>query len=113
MTNTTESVHRDLEALKARFLKRLPDMSGAISRHWASLSAKRSTEAEEQLIEQAHKLAGAAGIFGLHELSLQGSVIEDALRHEPGNPSADDLLAVEKAVLRITTLTDELSPRKG
>lgn len=63
-----------LAALRAKFLQRAGD-------DLAWLDATGG-EPRDELLARAHKLAGAAGVFGYGEVSDAAAALEDAIRED-------------------------------
>jgi len=84
-----------MKALFHGFMRRLQSDAEALAECRRMLGQQRGTAAVLASIRSvAHALGGAAGIFGLHEISRRASELEEAVIG--GN--ADDVAAVEDAL---------------
>lgn len=84
-----------LQALREAFLQELPARLAALRAAWGEPEEARAAA----LRFQAHRLAGAAGTFGLPEVSVAARELEDLLKSaEPGGP---DPAQVESALARV------------
>ena len=82
--------------LRARFLARSQDDLAAL-RRWSDAGARPDDDHRRIL----HRLAGAAGTFGFHELSERAKRAEDAL-HAGRPPAAEQLRALLDELAKVT-----------
>ncbi|MCC6913594.1 MAG: response regulator [Rhodospirillaceae bacterium] len=67
-----------LDAVAASFRASLPQTMAQIDREWSVLRREWQAPVAASLIMRAHKLAGAAGLFKLHELGNAARAVEVA-----------------------------------
>lgn len=79
MGNIPQDIQARLQALRDDFAAQLPDRISAIECAWRSRDSATPDELHD-LYRKVHSLAGAAGTFGMPELSAQARHIEDQLR---------------------------------
>src|SRR5664279_1435941 len=97
-----------LEALRAGFLRRIRQDRAAFSRYRATLKdGLAPPQAVEEVKHLAHRLSGAGGIYGFHELSDAAAAVEDAALAEMDGTGSRELLSssIDKIIVRM--LRDE------
>jgi len=86
------------EDLTARFVVETQEQAEQIARLLEAVaSGDDPVPARAQIRELAHKIKGAAGIFGFEDLKLRASDLEVAAEGEPGLP-------LEQAVAALTAV---------
>jgi len=84
-----------MAAIKARFLKRTIDEFALLSAHQAGQHLE-----PDQLHLIVHRMAGAAGMFGLTDLGSAASEVDTQLADTGKAPALPHLLATIEATLR-------------
>lgn len=79
MGNIPQDIQARLQALRDDFAAQLPGRIDDIERAWLSRDTASAAELHE-LYRKVHSLAGAAGTFGMADLSTEARRIEDYLR---------------------------------
>ena len=69
-----------LENVKSDFTSSLPRTLSAIDRSWRIIERTWAVPAAENMVMEAHKLAGAAGLFHFHRLGAAADRLEELLR---------------------------------
>lgn len=87
-----------LEALRAGYRERLPQRWAEVEAAWAAVRRDPGPEALEALRALAHGLAGAAGSYGLPEVSAAARVVDESIRGAAGQASAELLAALPAAL---------------
>lgn len=76
---TAQAAQQKLAALAAMFVSKMPPMITEIEAAWLAFQAQPDLSATCDMIELLHRFAGAAGTFGLRELSDACSAAERTL----------------------------------
>lgn len=79
MGTIPQDIQARLQVLRDDFAAQLPQRIGAIEHAWLSRTAA-TPDALHELYRKVHSLAGAAGTFGMSDLSDQARRVEDDLR---------------------------------
>lgn len=79
MGDIPQDIQARLQALRDDFAAQLPQRIGAIEDAWLTRAAA-TPDALHELYRKVHSLAGAAGTFGMSDLSDQARRVEDDLR---------------------------------
>ncbi|MCA0201375.1 MAG: response regulator [Proteobacteria bacterium] len=67
-----------LDAVAASFRASLPQTMAEIDKEWSALRREWQTQVAESLVMRTHKLAGAAGLFKLHDFGNAARAVEVA-----------------------------------
>lgn len=97
------AVTRDarLDAVAANFRASLPQTMAEIDGEWSALRRDWQRPVAESLLMRAHKLAGAAGLFKLHEFGRAARAVDVAVQTQleaEARGEAVDLADVERTV---------------
>lgn len=91
----------ELDAIHAEFRAGLPARVARMRELAAEARAGTRPEAVDDLRTLAHRLRGACGSFGMHELEEPSRVIEQACKAGPAWPAVDHAIdALEKLITR-------------
>lgn len=111
MSDSSEELLSQLQALTNRFTERLQQELPELERLAASLQETRDDEQRRKLMliirEHLHRLAGSAGTFGFSTLGLQARLLEQRADRwlEATRPSGQALNAFTRAVRQWTSET--------
>ena len=100
MARLTASQREGFEALRSEFLTHVPVRIAAIQRAAAEVQHEpASRDRVEDLLDLAHRLVGAAAIFGQPRLSAAARALEElATRMRSGAAHAGELAALTAAL---------------
>lgn len=87
------------EALRLRYVQSFPGKVEALQAASAALSAG-NPDARKQLRDQAHKLAGSAGMYGFDDLGNQARAVVHAVDAAAADAEVQELLSRLLASLR-------------
>lgn len=93
---------RGVDAVAAEFRASLPEAAATFRANWEVLSRSWDAVAAETMLAQAHRLAGAAGLFRFHAVGAAADELEGLLRPHVKSrttPSGADSSKIEAAVL--------------
>ncbi|MFN0304355.1 MAG: diguanylate cyclase [Burkholderiales bacterium] len=80
MSETLLAVEGKLAALRAGFLKRLPETLATIEGAWIVYNTSKKEDALAAICQIAHKLAGSGATFGCSEVGTIARSLENAIR---------------------------------
>jgi CheY-like chemotaxis protein len=93
-----------LDAVAANFRASLPQTMDEIDREWSSLRREWQRPVAESLLMRVHKLAGAAGLFKLHDFGQAARAVEVAVQVQLEAETRAEAVSVdllESAVARL------------
>lgn len=97
-----DALNEQLKVLQRLYLAELPDTLNTIKDISASLEAKWDLEQARRLVKEVHLIAGAAGSFGLPELSELARETEQSLKPLLNSDNTDQLpIALQLKLARI------------
>lgn len=105
---------KKLLKLREKYISQLPSKLDALHKCWLKVLNEKDPIALQSLRQLAHNLAGSAGTFGFHAVSIETRNLEDALskvtdEHELNNDIQE---IVADSLQRIVSLV-ELGPEKA
>lgn len=90
-----------LDAVAANFRASLPQTMAEIDKEWGALRREWERAIAESLLMRVHKLAGAAGLFKLHDFGTAARAVEVAVVAQlegEARGEGTDVAAIERAV---------------
>ena len=93
-----------LDAVAANFRASLPQTMAEIDKEWSSLRREWQRSIAESLLMRVHKLAGASGLFKLHDFGAAARAVEVAVLAQldgEGRGAAVSLETIESTVARL------------
>jgi len=93
-----------LDAVAANFRASLPQTMAEIAKEWSSLRREWRRPVAESLLMRAHKLAGASGLFKLHDFGAAARALEAAVLAQldgEEHGAAVSIDGIESAVARL------------
>jgi len=90
-----------LESLRAVFVQRIKGDAAALAACRSSLGRNADPAAVGEIKKIAHGLAGAAGLFGFHQISSDAAAVEDAVIARNGGGGERDPSELVRALDRL------------
>jgi CheY-like chemotaxis protein len=95
-----------LDAVAANFRASLPQTMADIDNEWGIIRREWQRPAAESLLMRVHKLAGAAGLFKLHEFGQAARLVEAAVQTQLDGETRGDAISIEAIAPAVAKLWD-------
>ena len=107
-----------IEQLRQLYVEQLPTLSEQLGEAWSGLQAGTGTSLINSAFHQlVHKLAGSAGMYGLHEVSQTAQQLEEIMQAQPDSsgfpPGSPPQSLVTAWQLLQTQLADAIGPMQN